>query len=185
MKQLYLIRHCSAEGQEAEASLTKEGRNQAVQLANTLGFVPFDKLYSSPFRRATQSIEPLALALDKPITIDDRLSERKLTAEPIDNWLEELEKTFNDPSYKLGGGESSEEAACRGLEVLEEAIQHTKEVALLMTHGNLLTLLLRHFESSLGFDTWKSLTNPDIYCLTFKDDCYESMKHINLERQGL
>ncbi|WP_211201484.1 histidine phosphatase family protein [Bacillus sp. NTK071] len=185
IKQLYLIRHCSAEGQEAEASLTKEGRYQAIKLANSLKSVSFDKLYSSPFRRAIQSIEPLAQVLDQPVTIDDRLSERRLTAEPIDNWLEELEKTFNDTSYKLGGGESSEEASARGLEVLEEAIHHTEESALLITHGNLLTLLLRHFESSLGFDTWKSLTNPDIYCLTFKDDCYESMKHINLERQGL
>ncbi|WP_053216264.1 histidine phosphatase family protein [Guptibacillus hwajinpoensis] len=183
IKHLYLIRHCSAEGQEPEASLTKDGRYQAVMLANTLRTVPFDKLYSSPFRRAKQSIEPLALALDKSITIDDRLSERILTSEPIDSWLEELEKTFNDTSYKLDGGETSEEATARGLRALEEAIHHTKEYALMMTHGNLLTLLLRHYESSFGFDTWKSLTNPAIYCLTFDDNSYQSMKHINLERQ--
>lgn len=183
IKHLYLIRHCSAEGQDAEASLTKEGRYQAVKLANALDSIPFDKLYSSPFRRAKQSIEPLALALDKSITIDDRLSERILTSEPIDSWLEELEKTFNDTSYKLDGGESSEEAVERGLEALEEIIHHTKEFALMMTHGNLLTLLLRHYESSFGFDTWKSLTNPDIYCLSFEDNSYQFMKHINLESQ--
>ena len=93
-KKLYLVRHCDAEGQEPDASLSADGRKQAVHLAQELSSIPFDKLYSSPYMRATQSIEPLALQLDKQITIDDRLEERRLTGESIENWLEELEKTF-------------------------------------------------------------------------------------------
>ncbi|WP_347552233.1 histidine phosphatase family protein [Pseudalkalibacillus hwajinpoensis] len=181
LKKLYLTRHCAAEGQEADASLSPEGRNQAVELAQKLASIPFDKLFSSPFLRAIQSIEPLALQLDKPITLDDRLEERRLSGEQLENWHEELEKTFNDFTYKLQGGESSEKAANRGIETVLEALDITKEFALVMTHGNLFTLILNHFDNTYGFQAWKGLTNPDVYCLCFEDDQLVSMEHLFFE----
>ncbi|MCA0989121.1 histidine phosphatase family protein [Guptibacillus algicola] len=177
-KNLYLIRHCEAEGQAHDASLTAKGREQAVKLADSLQGISFDKLYCSPFTRALQSIEPLALKLDKQITIDDRLEERKLTEMHIDDWMTELEKTFEDFSYKLAGGESSAEAASRGVEAVMDVVRVTNENALVATHGNLFTLILNHFEQSHGFDTWKSLTNPDCYKLVFYNDTLVSIDHI-------
>ena len=35
----------------------------------------------------------------------------------------------------------------------------------LVTHGNLLTLILRSFETRFGFQAWEHLSNPDVYCL--------------------
>jgi broad specificity phosphatase PhoE len=32
-----------------------------------------------------------------------------------------------------------------------------------VTHGNLLTLLLRHFDGRSGFETWPALKNPDVF----------------------
>ena len=182
IKKIYLVRHCEAEGQEPNASLSANGREQAVSLAQALSSIPFDKLYSSPYLRATQSIEPLALQLDKQITIDDRLEERHLTVESIENWLEELEKTFINLSYKLEGGESSREAASRGVAVIQDVLYYAKEFALVMTHGNMLTLLLNYFDSSYGFHTWKSLNNPDVYCLTFNNDQIDCVDHVNLKK---
>ncbi|MBL1705541.1 histidine phosphatase family protein, partial [Klebsiella pneumoniae] len=43
------------------------------------------------------------------------------------------------------------------------------DTTLLVTHGNLLTLILRHFDSSIGFHEWKTLTNPDIYEITLNE----------------
>lgn len=180
---LYLVRHCEAEGQEAEASLTARGREQAVMLAEHLQSISFDKLYSSPFTRAIQSIEPLALQLDKQITIDDRLEERKLSGEPIENWMVELEKTFEDPSYKLTGGESSLEAAKRGVEAVMDVVSLAKENAIVMTHGNLFTLILNYFDESHGFHTWKSLKNPDCFKLTFNVNNVTSIEHVDLGRK--
>ncbi|MCA0173396.1 histidine phosphatase family protein [Bacillus sp. RAR_GA_16] len=184
-KKIYLVRHCQATGQEPAASLTREGRNQSIQLAQTLKSIPFDQLYSSPYRRAVQSIEPLALQLDKSITLDERLEERKLSGKMIENWLEELEKTFNDHSYSISGGESSQEAAYRGIASINDALHNTKEHGLLMTHGNLLTLILHHFDSSFDFNTWKALRNPEIYCLTFQRDEIESIENVALIKDSL
>ena len=184
-KKIYLVRHCQATGQEPTASLTREGRNQSIQLAQTLESIPFDRLYSSPYRRAVQSIEPLALQLDKSITLDERLEERRLSGELIENWLEELEKTFNDHSYSIPGGESSQEAASRGIASINDALHDTKEYGLLMTHGNLLTLILHHFDPTFDFNTWKALRNPEIYCLTFQRDEIQSIENVALKKDPL
>jgi 2,3-bisphosphoglycerate-dependent phosphoglycerate mutase len=70
MKPLYLVRHCRASGQEPEAALTEEGLAQAERLADFLAPLAPDRILSSPFRRAVQSVEPLAARLDLPIELD-------------------------------------------------------------------------------------------------------------------
>jgi broad specificity phosphatase PhoE len=38
---------------------------------------------------------------------------------------------------------------------------------LLVTHGNLMTLLLKRFDDRIGFAKWQPLTNPDVYSISF------------------
>ena len=40
---------------------------------------------------------------------------------------------------------------------------HSASGTLLVTHGNLMTLLLKHFDDRIGFAEWQQLTNPDVY----------------------
>jgi 2,3-bisphosphoglycerate-dependent phosphoglycerate mutase len=39
-----------------------------------------------------------------------------------------------------------------------------------VTHGNLMTLILRSFEPQCGFQTWEGLSNPDVYGITVHGD---------------
>jgi len=36
-----------------------------------------------------------------------------------------------------------------------------------VTHGKLLTLLLKHFDPGIGFADWQALANPDVFRITF------------------
>ncbi|MFT8320994.1 MAG: hypothetical protein ABF649_08825 [Bacillus sp. (in: firmicutes)] len=38
---------------------------------------------------------------------------------------------------------------------------------MIVTHGNLLALLLNYFDADFGFTQWKELSNPDIFEITF------------------
>jgi 2,3-bisphosphoglycerate-dependent phosphoglycerate mutase len=38
-------------------------------------------------------------------------------------------------------------------------------VLVVMTHGNLMTLFLRSFETQFGFQAWEHLSNPDVHCI--------------------
>jgi 2,3-bisphosphoglycerate-dependent phosphoglycerate mutase len=165
-KTIYLVRHCKAAGQQAEAALTGEGRLQATQLAEQLAALPIERIISSPFVRARQSIAPLAERLGLPIDTDERLAERVLAAGDLPNWLAALQASFDDIDRCFAGGESSRAAMQRASEVVSEAMAQPVSTTLLVTHGNLMTLMLKHFDDRIGFAEWQQLTNPDVFRIT-------------------
>ncbi|MFL6373946.1 MAG: histidine phosphatase family protein [Pyrinomonadaceae bacterium] len=164
---VYLVRHCQAAGQEPDAPLTEEGDRQAVALAERLSHITINRIISSPFLRARQSIQPLANRLALTIEMDDRLIERVLSSAQHDDWRERLAQTFVDPDLSFEGGESSRAAMARGVAVVDDAIRHDATGTILVTHGNLMTLILKHFDDQIGYSEWEKLTNPDVYCVKF------------------
>jgi|KBSMisStandDraft_5_1062788.scaffolds.fasta_scaffold1722921_1 2,3-bisphosphoglycerate-dependent phosphoglycerate mutase len=144
---LYIVRHCKAAGQQPEAVLTADGHLQAVQLAERLAALPIERIISSPFLRAKQSIAPLAERFGLQINLDTRLAERVLAVPEPPDWLAALKLSFDDLDRCFTG--------------------------VLVTHGNLLTLLLKHFDDQIGFAHWQQLTYPDVYRITRTAECAE------------
>jgi 2,3-bisphosphoglycerate-dependent phosphoglycerate mutase len=167
-KRLYLVRHCRAEGQATERPLTAEGRTQAAALADFLVGAGVDRIVSSPFLRARQSIEPLARRLGMEIETDPRLCERALGNTGPD-WLDCLRATFDDFDLCFPAGESSRVAMVRAMAAAEDALRYPAAATILVTHGNLMTLLLQHFDPRFGFDNWRRLTHPDVFRLVVTD----------------
>ncbi|WP_391118401.1 histidine phosphatase family protein [Psychrobacillus sp. L3] len=176
-KKIYLIRHCQAEGQEAEAPLTEKGYIQAIQLAEFLSNMKIDRIISSPFLRALESIEPFTKNKSLDVQLDHRLAERLLSSISMPDWLEKLNATFNDLELKLEGGESSREAQARILAVIDQVISSDLENIIIVTHGNIMSLLLKYYDHHFGFEQWKDLSNPDVFLLTFSNNnC--SIEHV-------
>jgi len=101
LKKIYFVRHCSAYGQHKDSPLTKDGIMQSQLLADFFQEqnMTFNQIISSPYLRAVESIKPFAEKMGITIEIDNRLEERILSDEPIEDWLEELEYSFNDYEY--------------------------------------------------------------------------------------
>jgi 2,3-bisphosphoglycerate-dependent phosphoglycerate mutase len=163
MKTLYVVRHCKAEGQEADAPLTPEGVAQANSLAALLATANIERIVSSPYVRATQTIAPLARRFSLAVELDVRLVERVLCAGSRADWQELLCASFADLDLSFEGGESSRSAMQRAVAVVTEIQRHSAQSTLLVTHGNLMALLLKHFDDSIGFAEWCALSNPDVY----------------------
>ena len=51
----------------------------------------------------------------------------------------------------------------RGRAVVDEVVRATTSASVIVTHGNLLALLLKSFDPQIGFAEWECLTNPDVY----------------------
>lgn len=164
---IYLVRHCHAtgQGQEPEAPLSEEGFQQAERLAAWFANRKVERIVSSPYTRALQTIEPLAKQRGIGIEIEERFKERKLCSGPAPDWRERLAASYIDLDLCLPGGESCRTAMARGIAALNDVLQQGLQPAVVATHGNLLTLLRMHFDASVGFDEWRRLTNPDVYCL--------------------
>jgi 2,3-bisphosphoglycerate-dependent phosphoglycerate mutase len=167
---LYLVRHCQARGQEPDAPLTEIGQQQAISLAGWLRDVSIGCIISSPFVRAYQSIVPLSEHLGLTIEVNDQLVERVLSPVPLDNWRQRLAETFIDLDLSFEGGESSRTAMMRGVSVVNQAMQQTVDPIVLVTHGNLMTLILKHFSERVGYAEWENLQNPDVYCIQFSGE---------------
>ncbi len=48
---------------------------------------------------------------------------------------------------------------------LDEILNADHAMPLVVTHGNLMALVLHSLDRTFGFEEWKSLSNPDVYVL--------------------
>nr|WP_272495841.1 histidine phosphatase family protein [Bacillus pinisoli] len=163
-----MIRHCKASGQEREAELTEEGRNEALELCDFLTSYPVQRIFSSPYIRAIDTIQPFASKVELEIEMDERLHERIISKGDYPGWYDFLKASFEDFSLSLQDGESSSEAENRVISFLNEIKYLEEEHIVIVSHGNLLTLLLRHFNKSYGFKEWEAMTNPDVFIVHLK-----------------
>lgn len=175
-KNVYIVRHCKAEGQYADAALTETGQEQTKALADFLAGLKIDRIISSPFLRARQTIAPFAEKAGMEVEIDDRLAERHLEPDRVPDWLEWMKESFHNLELRDAGGESGNEATKRIADVIEDIKASDVENTLIVTHGGMITLLLHQYDERIGFAEWKGLSNPDVYKMRLSDD------HVEYER---
>lgn len=169
-KKIYIVRHCKATGQSSESQLTEEGFIQANRLMDFLNNKEIDRIISSPFIRAVQTIEPFAKRKKIKIEMDNRLTERVLSSIYFSDWMDKLEATFNDMDLKYEDGESSNEAMNRIVEVVNDVVASHSKNTIIVAHGGVISLLLHYYDKNFGFEKWKSLSNPDVYLLNISPE---------------
>lgn len=170
MKKIYLVRHCETVSQDPESPLTENGYKQTKALAHFFKKKKIDAIRSSPFRRARESIEPLAQQRNIEIIEDERLTERVLSSINLPDWYEKLQETFINKELRFTGGDSSQEAMNRIVNVIEEISKSNHKDVIVVTHGNILALLLHYYDHTFGFKDWEKLRNPDVFVLGIGGD---------------
>jgi len=165
MLEVVLVRHAHAEWVADEARpLSIEGRRDAERLVPLLEKTRPDVLYSSPFARARQTIEPLAERLGMPIKEIDDFRERALADHAVADFEGAMLASWQDFSLTFPGGESSFEAQDRILAAFKALVaQHTDETLIVATHGNVLGLLFNRFDPAHHYEFWQSITWPDVF----------------------
>lgn len=66
----------------------------------------------------------------------------------------------------------------RAASVVTEALNSGKKNIVIVSHGNLISLLLKHFDNRIGFKEWEGMTNPDVIQLTFLEEDKPSIQRI-------
>ena len=143
--------------------------NKLTNYRNSLE-IPVDRIISSPYKRAVQTVRTTCKKNNLEIEKSELLTERVLSNQNLSDWLKKLKATFDDLELKFEGGESSNEAMERIVTVVEEVLNSPVQNTIIVTHGNLLSLLLKHYNHHFGFEDWKSLRNPDVFLLKKEND---------------
>jgi phosphohistidine phosphatase SixA len=93
---VYLLRHAKAGERRTWADddearpLSRHGWRQARSVSGRLAHKGATAIYSSPYLRCVQTVEPLAELLGTPVVVDDRLAEEQ-PFEPVLELLTEVE----------------------------------------------------------------------------------------------
>ncbi|CAG7607333.1 hypothetical protein PAESOLCIP111_00947 [Paenibacillus solanacearum] len=170
---LYWVRHADSPyipGMERTRGLSSKGTADAAQVAKRLRDERIDAIISSPYERAIATVKGLADALHLEIAVEEDLRERQVAGEThrlaIDQFLSAKRAVYEDWNYSFPGGESSRQAQSRAVRVLTRLLeQHAGESIVIGTHGDIMTLMMNHFDPRYNYAFWQSTTMPDIYRL--------------------
>jgi 2,3-bisphosphoglycerate-dependent phosphoglycerate mutase len=177
---LYFVRHAHSVFSEDEAGrpLSDKGMKDAEGITSLLQKASINKVISSPYKRAVQTVEGVANHFNLKVEIVDDLRERKLSNHPVPNFQEAMDKVWGNPEFDFEGGESNVTAQIRGVKAISHILDKYKGQNIVIgTHGNIMVLIMNYFNQQYGYDFWKGLTMPDLYQLTF-----ENQKLLHVQR---
>ena len=184
---LYLVRHAHSTytPEELKRPLSEKGLKDAYKVKELLREENIDHVISSPYLRAIQTVEGIALTLGREIQIVDEFKERKQTKEDVNDFEQAIRKVWDNPDFSWEGGESNKSAQQRGIKGIEMALdKYEGKNVVVGTHGNIMVLMMNYFDEQYDFEFWKKLAMPDIYKLSFQKktlvNCIRIWKDSNL-----
>lgn len=169
---IYFARHADSTytPDELNRPLSKKGFKDAEKVTKLLSKENITHVISSPYKRSLQTVEDTAKLFGLNIIIDEGFRERKLSDGFIDNFDETVFKAWESLNFNLPGGESGYYAQNRGILSLEKAIEkYCGGNIVIGTHGNIMILIMNHYDKKYDYDFWDNLSMPDIYKLSFEN----------------
>jgi len=168
-----LVRHARAvppgspgwEERDNDRPLSDQGLRNAAELAIELEPYVLYAIYSSPYARAMQTVEPIARIRAMRVNVLNDLRERLLAPVLDPGWQEHVRRSWEDPDYAAPGGETARAAQRRGIGMLDLLrARHPDGGAILVgSHGNLISLILQAFEPRIGLEFAEAMPMPAIY----------------------
>lgn len=169
---MYFVRHAhsSYTPEEYKRPLSEAGYKEAHKVAKFFESIDINAIYSSKYKRATETVQPIATAKNLHITELEALNERTLANFKLPDFENAIVKVWSQPTYSFPGGESNMEAQNRVIPTIEELQRiHKNETIIIGTHGNIFTLILNHYNKAYDLAFWEQLKMPDIIKVEFND----------------
>ena len=132
---VYFVRHAQPDlniHNDLKRPLTEKGLKDRKKLVLYFKDKKIDIAYSSPFKRAMDTIEPVVKNKGLSVTLIKDFRERKIGDEWIPNFHEYCEKQWKDVNYKLENGESFKETQNRNIGALKNILKGNLGKAILI-----------------------------------------------------
>lgn len=183
MTKILLLRHAQVERSKevlnSQWPLTLQGKQSAIELVDFLKSFKIDCIYSSPYRRTIETVEPIAESLSLHINIDVGLKGRKMPKSVSLNPWTFFEDSWNNNQYKIFDSESGEECANRAINTLTHIGSLNKNKCILVcSHSNLIGYFLKSIDNTLPFSWFKNMKCPALFDIDFDGDNFSWNKNI-------
>ncbi len=188
MTSVYFVRHAQPEyGWEDDRTrpLTSEGKRDTGMVLDFFKDKEIDAFYSSPYKRAFDTIASAASFYGKEIFTDERLREREAGIGGNTHPL--FEKRWADHCFHEENGESILAVQERNIEALTEILAKNRDERIVIgTHGTALSAILHFYQPSFGSEDFFRIIDwmPYIIELDFDGDKLLAAKeHIYKEKE--
>jgi 2,3-bisphosphoglycerate-dependent phosphoglycerate mutase len=173
MTTVYFVRHAQPNydnHDDLTRELTEKGLQDRLKVVEALGDAPIRAVLSSPYKRAIDTVQPLAHRLGLPVETDVDFRERKVG----DGWLEDFtsfaKRQWADFDFALEHGESLRQVQARNAAALERALErYDGKTIVIGSHGTALSSLVEHYTPGFGYKGFDRIRNimPWVVRFTF------------------
>lgn len=166
---IYFLRHSDPDRTAALEPhlfpLSELGHRQAHELVPVIDSLKLDLIYSSPFTRAKQTIEPFLKQSGMEMIIDERIQGRVLgdaTRNDLFNSL--FKRSFEDLDFTLEGSESGNDCIRRVQSLIDHVHEsHIDKNILFVFHSNPIAFYLSSLDSSVDYEWFRRMPCPVLY----------------------
>lgn len=174
MTKVYFVRHAKPDfsvKDDLTRPLCEEGVKACLKVTEFLMDKNIDIVFSSPYKRAIDTIKDFAGKVNHKINIVDDFRERKVD----DVWIEDFNSfakmQWSDFKYKLSNGESLGEVQERNIRALNKILEEQEGKNILIgTHGTALSTIINYYNKNFNYDEFERIkfVMPLIVCIEFK-----------------
>lgn len=189
MTYIYFIRHAHPDYSIHDDSLrplNEKGLNESKKVTEFLISKKIDVLFSSPYKRAFDTIKDFSEISNLKINIIDNFKERKIE----DYWISDkefnqlVEKQWKDFKYSLPNGESLKEVQKRNIMALNNILaKYDGQTIAIATHGTSLATIINFYNDGFGYKQFQRIRfiMPYIIGMKFKMHNFINMKEFALQ----
>ncbi|MCR8968136.1 histidine phosphatase family protein [Streptococcus zalophi] len=183
---IYFIRHAQPNFDNHDDSLrklTRKGLQDSKLVTMFLKDKAIHSIYSSPYKRAIETIENFANQQQMTITTETLFRERKIDDVWIEDFNQFSKRQWQDFNYKLHNGESLNDVSRRMLIGLDKILKNEKgNTIVIASHGTAISSLIHHFSKNFTYHSFEQIKSlmPFVAEFIFKDKTCLSIKVYNL-----
>ncbi len=160
MTEVFFVRHAQSDltnHDEESRALSPKGLADRRLVTAFFAERSLDAVFSSPYRRTVETVEPLARERGLAIRLDSDFRERD-----AGGWLEDFDAfaraQWADFSYRLPGGESLAEAQTRNLRALSRVLaEYPGGSVVIGSHETALCTVIHAFDPSFGYPDFAAM----------------------------
>lgn len=161
MTHIYFIRHAQpnyANHDDMTRELTEKGLCDRERVWAFFEGRQIDAVLSSPYKRAYDTVLPLAQRHGLTIETISDFRERRVDSAWIDDFNAFARRQWADFSYKLTDGECLREVQERNISALNAVLRRYEGQSVAIgSHGTAIATIINCFDSSFGYDDFKRI----------------------------
>lgn len=189
---IYFVRHAEPDFSittDETRPLTAKGLADRAKVTEALIGRNIKRAYSSPYRRAFDTIKPLCDRLGLEIELDAGFRERAVSREwiTLDDFNAFAKRQWEDPTYKLEGGDSLLDVQERNIRALNRVLSLGAGAlgggdAVIGSHGMALSAILNYYNKNFDYKDYEYIRPkmPYIICLYFENGIFIRTEEIKI-----